>query len=153
MNRIEQLSKLGYPWLPSAREHAIHPFVNAIQVGELLFTSGQVSMTPDGEIVTGKVGSDLALEDAVKAAELCAVQALYAAGSVISLEALAGVVKQTVFVNCAPGFTDTPRVATGSSNLLMNVLRGGGWGVRTAIGAAELPLNAAVEIEVIFRLL
>ena len=108
----------------------------------------------DGKLVKeGKVGIDTTPEDAKKMAEICALNALAAISLVADLDEVERVVRVGGFVNCAPGFTAIPGVVNGASEFLIKVFGDvNGKHARTAVGVAELPLNAPVEIELIVQL-
>ncbi len=150
--RIEtKMAVMGYPLY---REVAtIGLYIPAVRVGDLVFTSGALP-TKNGELkVRGHVGDDVSMEDAEEAARLCVVNALSAvrslAGSLAEVEQL---VKLTGFVNSAAGFTDQPQVMNAASQLLIDVFEDAGRCVRSAIGVSELPLGAAVEVELVAQL-
>jgi len=127
-------------------------YVPAIQAGSLVVTSGQLPMREGMLVCTGKVGTDVTLEQASAGAAIAAVNALAAIASVIGdLDRVKRVVKLGVFVNSAPGFTDQPKVANGASDLLVKVFGEAGRHARTAVGVSELPLNAAVELELVVQ--
>ncbi len=127
-------------------------YVPAIQAGSLVVTSGQLPMREGMLVCTGKVGTDVTLEQASAGAAIAAVNALAAIVSVIGdLDRVKRVVKLGVFVNSAPGFTDQPKVANGASDLLVKVFGEAGRHARTAVGVSELPLNAAVELELVVQ--
>ena len=124
------------------------------------FSSGPVVASGSGSIgatgaigATGKVGAAVSTEHAAQCARRCAINALavvrQSGGSLDSVEAVA---KLTVFVASAPGFGDQPTVANGASELLRDVFGEAGLGARSAVGMAELPMNAPVEVEFIFAL-
>jgi enamine deaminase RidA (YjgF/YER057c/UK114 family) len=126
-------------------------YVPAMRAGDLLFLSGAGPARPDGSMVTGKVGDGgLSLDEARQAARLTGLQLL--AGLAAELGGL-GPVRQVVklfgMVNCAPGFTQTPAVINGCSDLLVEVLGDRGRGARSAVGMAELPFDISVEIEAV----
>ena len=125
-------------------------YVPAVRVGGLVFTAGQLP-TRDGRLVAaGKVPADVPLETAQAAARQACMNALAAARTQVeSLDAIAGVVRLNVFVNSAPGFTDQAKVANGASELLAEIFGEAGKHTRCAVGAAELPLNAPVELDLI----
>jgi enamine deaminase RidA (YjgF/YER057c/UK114 family) len=104
-----------------------------------------------GALIQGKVGSDIALEDARAAARTVGLFLLAALRAELgSLDHVTSIVKVFGMVNAAPGFTDTPSVIDGCSNLLVEVFGDAiGSHARTAIGVAELPLNIPVEIEMV----
>jgi enamine deaminase RidA (YjgF/YER057c/UK114 family) len=123
-------------------------YVPVVVTDRLAFVSGQVAIS-DGEVMwTGKVGGDLGLDEAIAAARRCALQVLAALRAELgTLDRVARVVKVTVYVASAPGFTDQPKVANGASDLLVEVFGDAGRHARAAVGVAELPLGAPVEVE------
>ena len=125
-------------------------YIPATKVGSLVFTAGQIPMK-DGKLVyEGKVGKDISVETAQKAAELCLLNGLSVIKSIIgNLDNITKIVKATVFVNSADGFTDQAKVANGASELLVEIFGEKGKHVRSAVGVNELPINSAVEIELI----
>lgn len=127
-------------------------YIPAKQVGDLIMTSGQVPLV-NGEIkYAGKVGSDLTEEGGQKAAKICALNCLAAIKGIIgSLDKIEEIIKLTVFVNSADGFSAQPKVANGASELLVNIFGEKGKHARSAVGVNGLPLNAAVEIEMIVK--
>jgi enamine deaminase RidA (YjgF/YER057c/UK114 family) len=119
----------------------------------LAFVSGQVPISDGKPMWTGKVGHDLEVDEATEAARRCALQLLAALREELgSLDRVARIVKVTVFVASAPGFTDQPKVANGASDLLVDVFGDAGKHARAAVGVAELPLGAPVEVELIAEL-
>jgi enamine deaminase RidA (YjgF/YER057c/UK114 family) len=102
----------------------------------------------DGKIVReGKVGSDLTVDEAKALAEICALNALAAVELVAPIDSIVKVVRVVCYVNGAPGFTAQPAVANGASELFMHIWGEAGIAARSALGVAELPLNAPVEVE------
>jgi enamine deaminase RidA (YjgF/YER057c/UK114 family) len=127
-------------------------YVPSVRTGNLLFVSGQVSISPAARFV-GKVGQTLTIEEGQHAARICAINILAnLKGSLGSLEKVGRIVKLTGFVNCAPEFEDPHKVINGCSDLLTEVLGPRGKHARSAVGMATLPLGAAVEVEVIVEL-
>jgi enamine deaminase RidA (YjgF/YER057c/UK114 family) len=123
-------------------------YIPALQVGNLVMTSGQVPISEGKLKYIGKVGSDLSEEEGKRAAKLCALNCLSAIKSVIdTLDKIKRVVKLTVFVSSAEGFTAQPMVANGASEFIGEIFGDAGKHVRSAVGVSELPLNSAVEIE------
>ena len=131
----------------------IGSYIPAIKSGSLIFTAGQLPIV-DGQLVKeGKVGSDITADDAKELAQICALNALAAISLVVDLDRIEKVVRVGGFVNCSPGFTAIPSVVNGASELLIKIFGDvNGKHARTAIGVAELPLNAPVEIELIVQL-
>lgn len=128
-------------------------YIPAMQVGNLVMTSGQVPISAGVVKYLGKVGKDLKEEEGKEAAKLCAVNCLSAIKSVIgSLNKIRRVLKLTVFINSAEGFTAQPKVANGASEFIGEIFGEAGKHVRSAVGVSELPLNSAVEIEMIVEI-
>ena len=143
-----RLSELGI--LLPAVVPPVASYVPAVQSGSLVFTSGQLPMV-DGELrATGKVGATVTPELAYECARACALNALAAVDALVGIDAVARVVKVVGFVNSAPGFTGQPTVVNGASDLLGDVF--GEPHARSAVGVAALPLDAAVEVELIVEL-
>ena len=151
MSIKEKLSALGLS-LPTVAA-PVAAYVPAVKSGNLIFTAGQLPVV-DGKLVKeGKVGSDVTAEDAKELAQICTLNALAAISLVADLDQIERVVRVGGFVNCVPGFIAIPGVVNGASELLIKVFGGvNGKHARTAVGVAELPLNAPVEIEVIVRI-
>jgi enamine deaminase RidA (YjgF/YER057c/UK114 family) len=125
--------------------------VPATQTGNLIFTAGQLPLR-DGELHrTGKVGAAVMLEEAQEAARLCGFNAV-AAEKAGGLDNLRDVVKVTGFVASTPGFNGQPDVLNGASELLEQIFGEAGPHARSAVGVVELPLDAPVEVEVVFGL-
>jgi enamine deaminase RidA (YjgF/YER057c/UK114 family) len=118
----------------------------------LAFVSGQLPRHGES-IVTGKVGGDVDVERGREAARHCILQALACLNQALgSLDRIERVLKITGFVASAPGFNEQPKVVDAASELLVQVFGETGRHARSAIGVAELPRNAAVEIELIVAL-
>ena len=151
MSTKEKLSELGLT-LPTAAA-PVAAYVPAVKSGNLVFTAGQLPVV-DGKLVKeGKVGSDVTAEDAKELAQICALNALAAISLVADLDKVERVVRVGGFVNCAPGFTAVPGVVNGASEFLIKVFGDvNGKHARAAVGVAELPLNAPVEIELVVEM-
>jgi len=146
----ENLKKAGLQLPPAPKPVGLYqPFVVS---GKLAFLSGQISKDADGKILTGKVGGVLSVEEGQKAARLAALNALSIMKHLIGFEKISRVVKMTGFVQAAPDFYEIPSVVNGASELLVEVMGDRGTHARSAVGMASLPLNAAVEIELILEL-
>lgn len=124
-------------------------YVPAVQSGQHVFVSGQLPMAEGKLLATGKVGGGVSAEQAKDLAERCALNALAAVDALVGLENVVKIVKLTGFVASAPGFTGQPGVVNGASELFGTVFGEAGRHARSAVGVAELPLDAPVEIEVI----
>jgi len=147
----EKLSSLGLT-LPTAAA-PVAAYVPAVKSGNLVFTAGQLPVVDGKLVLTGKVGSDVTPEDAKKMAEICALNALAAISLVADIDQIEKIVRVGGFVNGAPGFVAIPAVINGASELLIKLFGDvNGKHARTAIGVAELPLNAPVEVEMVVQL-
>ena len=144
----ERLAALGLTLPPVAAPVAA--YVPDVRTGMYVYTSGQLP-TVDGKLpAVGKVGDEVSAQDAAGMARTCALNALAAAASAVGgLEAIRRIVKVTGFVASAPGFGGQAQVINGASELLIEVFGEDGKHSRSAIGVAELPLNAPVEVELI----
>jgi len=143
----QRLAELGIT-LPAVAAPA-GSYVPARRTGSLVFTAGQVPFVDGKLAATGKVGAEVTAEDAPGIARICALNALAAVDALVGLDAVTGVVKAVVFVASAPGFGGQPGVANGASDLLAEVFGEAGRHARSAVGVAELPLDAPVEVELI----
>lgn len=127
-------------------------YVPAVQVGNLIYSSGQLPMVNGALATTGKVGADVTPEQAKELAQVCALNALAAIGTLCNLDDVVQIVKVVGFVASAPGFTGQPGVINGASELFGALFGDAGKHARSAVGVAELPLGAPVEVEVIVAL-
>ncbi|ANI42361.1 RidA family protein [Mycolicibacterium vaccae] len=126
-------------------------YVPAVRTGNLVYTSGQLPIANGELAATGKVGAEVSAEDAAHLARRCALNALAAVDSLVGIDSVVKVVKVVGFVASAPGFTGQPGVINGASELFGEVFGEAGAHARSAVGVAELPRNAPVEVEVIFE--
>ncbi|MDP7706455.1 MULTISPECIES: RidA family protein [unclassified Mycobacterium] len=124
-------------------------YVPAVRTGNLVYTAGQLPLVAGKLSATGKVGADVAPDVGKALARVCALNALAAVDSVAGLDSVTRVVKVVGFVASAPGFHGQPGVVNGASELLAEVFGDNGVHARSAVGVAELPLNAPVEVEMI----
>ena len=146
-----KLAELGLTLPPAAAPVAA--YVPAVRTGNLVFTAGQLPLV-DGKIpFVGKVGSDVTPEQAKDMAQICALNALAAISLVADVDQIERIVRVGGFVNGIPGFVAIPAVINGASELLIKLFgEVNGKHARTAIGVAELPLNAPVEVEMVVEL-
>jgi enamine deaminase RidA (YjgF/YER057c/UK114 family) len=145
-----KLTELGIV-LPAAVAPAFQ-YVPVTVHERLAFVSGQLPRRGE-TFVTGKLGGDVDLESGREAARLCILQALSCLDQALgSLDRVDKILKVTGFVASAPGFNQQPKVIDAASELLVQVFGDAGRHARSAIGVAELPRNAAVEIELIVAL-
>jgi enamine deaminase RidA (YjgF/YER057c/UK114 family) len=144
----ERLAELGLTLPPVAAPVAA--YVPAVRSGDFVYTSGQLP-TVDGKLpAVGKVGGEVSATDAAGLARTCALNALAAAASAAGgLDQIRRIVKVTGFVASAAGFSGQPQVINGASELFIEVFGEDGRHARSAVGVAELPLNAPVEVELI----
>ena len=129
-------------------------YVPFVRVGDLLFLSG-VLPSRDGQLLmTGKLGQRLTVEQGAEAARLALLNGLSIIRSAAgSLDAVKQIVKMVGYVACDPGFTDQPQVLNGASDVLVSLFGEAGRHARVAVGAAELPRQAPVEIELIVQIM
>lgn len=139
--------------LPEAAAPAAN-YVPFVVSGNMLHLSGQLPMDGGRIAVTGLVGGDVGLEEAQRAARLCAINILAQAKAALGgdLGRIVKVVKLNGFVASAPGFVEQHLVINGASNLIAEILGEAGRHARAAVGMAALPLNAAVEIDAIMEI-
>ena len=125
-------------------------YVATVEHGGLLHISGQLPFV-DGQIVKGRLGESVTLDDGVNAARACGIMILAQAKAALgSLERVERVVKLGGFVNSTSDFVDQPKVVNGASDLMMAVFGENGRHARSAVGVPVLPLGAAVEVDAIF---
>lgn len=144
----ERLAELGVE-LPAVVVPA-GAYVPAVVNGSLVYTAGQIPFVDGALPLVGKVGAEVTAEAAKDLARVCALNALAAVAEAIgSLDRVTRIVKLTGFVASASGFTGQPGVINGASELLADVFGEAGRHARSAVGVAELPLGAPVEVELI----
>ena len=128
-------------------------YVNAVRVGNLLFLAGKGPTKPDGSNIAGKVGKDLTIEQGYEAAKLTAINHLAVLKSELGdLKKVKRIVKVLGMVNCTEDFKDQPRVINGYSDLMVEIFGDKGKHARSAVGMYALPMNIAVEVEVIVEI-
>ena len=153
-DRIEKrLTELGLT-LPKAASPVAN-YVPAVLTGALLVVSGQLPFGPDGQIDPhhkGKLGGEVNAPEGREAARVCALNVLAQARAALgSLDRVVRVVRLGGFINCRPHFTELAPVMNGASDLMVEVFGEAGRHARSTIGVAELPLEAAVEVEAMFE--
>ena len=123
-------------------------------VGKLLFISGQISISENGELIKGKIGKDLSVDDGYKAAERCGLSIISQAKVACNgdFSKIKSCVKLTGFVNSTDNFTDQPKVVNGASDLIASILGDAGMHTRAAVSTNSLPLGVSVEVDAIFEL-
>jgi enamine deaminase RidA (YjgF/YER057c/UK114 family) len=128
-------------------------YVNAVRVGNLLFLAGKGPNKPDGSDVIGKVGKDLTIEQGYEAARLTAISHLTVLKAELgSLNKVKRIVKVLGMVNCTEDFKEQPKVINGYSDLMVEIFGDKGKHARSAVGMYALPMNIAVEVEVIVEI-
>ena len=125
-------------------------YVPAVEAGGFLYISGQISMNPDGSLITGTLGDDVSLEDGIAAAQRCGVMLIAQMKKALgSLDRVERIVKLGGFVNSTADFTDQPKVVNGASDLMLEVFGEAGKHARAAVGVPALPLGVAVEVDAV----
>lgn len=142
-----RLTQLGLALPPVATPAGA--YVPAVRTGSLVFTAGQVPFVEGSLAAVGKLGAEIDVERGKQLARTCTLNALAAVDALVGLDAVVRVVKVVGFVASAPGFTAQPSVVNGASELLGDVFGAAGAHARSAVGVAELPLGAPVELELI----
>ena len=139
--------------LPEAKP-PVGSYVATKVVGNLLYISGQISISANGELIKGKVGKDLSVDDGYKAAERCGLSIISQAKVACNgdLSKIKSCVKLTGFVNSTEDFSDQPKVINGASDLIASIFGKAGMHTRAAVSANSLPLGVSVEVDAIFEL-
>jgi enamine deaminase RidA (YjgF/YER057c/UK114 family) len=144
-SRLEQLG-IKLPATPAPAG----AYVPATRAGNLVFTAGQLPLEAGELTLRGKVGETVGVDEAREAARLCAVNALAAASTQTGgVAGISRIVKVTGFVASAPGFNEQPQVINGASEFLGEIFGEAGLHARSAVGVAELPMDAPVEVELV----
>lgn len=146
--RIKSLG-LNLPEVPKP----VASYVPAVQSGNYVFTSGQIPFVKGELKYRGKIGDNLTQEEGYECARVTVLNCLAAVKSVIGdLDRIKQIVRVTGFINSAPGFQDQPKVLNGASDLLVEIFGERGKHSRLALGTSELPLGAAIEIDLIVEI-
>ena len=148
-NKIKEL-KIN---LPEAKP-PVGSYVATKIVGNLLYISGQISISENSELIKGKVGKDLSVDEGYKAAKRCGLSIISQAKVACNgdLSKIKSCVKLTGFVNSTDNFTDQPKVINGASDLIASVFGESGMHTRAAVSTNSLPLGVSVEVDAIFEL-
>lgn len=142
-----KLSEMGLE-LPPRRSAGV--YAGAVRSGKLVFVSGAGPGSAAAGFITGKVGGDVSIEQAQEAGRLCVLGLLSALAEELGdLDRVKRIVKVLGFVNSAPGFNQQHVVMDGASGLLVSLFGERGVHARSSVGVAELPMNIAVEVELI----
>lgn len=153
MSKIAQkIKELGLE-IPQAATPVAN-YVGFVKSGNQIIVSGQLPIRNGAVKYTGKVGSEVSIDDAVLAAKLCAINIIAQLDAALdsNLDKVKRCVKLGIFVNAEPNFTDHPKVANGASDLMVEIFEEKGKHARAATGAGSLPLDAAVEVDAIFEI-
>jgi enamine deaminase RidA (YjgF/YER057c/UK114 family) len=138
----------------SAQIQPIGSYTPVIISGNLAFVSGQIAIESSKRSqevkYKGRVGKDITIDDAKKAAELCAINCLIQLKTALGdLEKIKKIVKVSGFVNCDASFADHPSVVNGASEFLVQVFGESGKHTRIAVGVNSLPKNSCTEIDMV----
>ena len=139
--------------LPEAKP-PVGSYVATKITGNLLFISGQISITENGDLIKGKIGKDLSTEQGYNAAKRCGLSIVAQAKVACDgdLSKIKSCLKLTGFVNSTDNFTDQPKVINGASDLIASIFGDAGMHTRAAVSTNSLPLGVSVEIDAIFEL-
>ncbi|UTW54268.1 RidA family protein [Kordiimonas sp. SCSIO 12610] len=152
MSVADRLTSLGIDLpKPAAPVANYVPFVIS---GNIISISGQIPMGPDGLAFQGKVGQEVSIDDAIRAAHLCALNLIAQMNAAVDgdLERISRVIKLGGFVNCVDGFGDQPKVINAASDLMVDVFGDKGRHSRSAVGTNALPMNVPVEIDALVEI-
>ena len=152
MNYEENLKKLNIK-LPDAKA-PVGNYVATKISGKILFISGQISISNNGELIKGKVGKDLTVDQGYRAAERCGMSIISQAKVACNgdLSKIKSCIKLTGFVNSTDDFTEQPKVINGASDLISSIFGDAGMHTRAAVSTNSLPLGVSVEVDAIFEL-
>ena len=122
--------------------------------GNLLFISGQISISDDGDLIKGKVGKELSTQDGYEAAKRCGLSIVAQAKVACDgdLSKIKSCIKLTGFVNSTEDFIEQPKVINGASDLIAAIFGDAGMHTRAAVSTNSLPLGVSVEVDAIFEL-
>ena len=153
MSAEENISKFNIK-LPKAAA-PVGSYAATKIINKLLYISGQISINDKGDLIKGKLGKDLSIEDGQKAAKLCAINIIAQVKKAVNgdLNKIKNCVKITGFVNSTDNFIDQPKVINPASEALSAVFGESGKHTRAAVSTNSLPLGVAVEIDAIFEIL
>ena len=139
--------------LPEAKP-PVGSYVATKKTGNLLFISGQISINEDGDLIKGKVGKNLSIEQGYEAAKRCGLSLVAQAKDACDgdLSKIKSCIKLTGFVNSTEDFTEQPKVINGASDLIASIFGDAGMHTRAAVSTNSLPLGVSVEVDAIFEL-
>ena len=148
-NKIKELNiKLPNPKPP------VGAYVATKIVGNLLFISGQISVDEKGDLITGKLGKDLNINQGYEAAQRCGLAIISQLKKACDndLSKVKSCIKLTGYVNSTNDFVDQPKVINGASEIIVKIFKDKGLHTRAAISANSLPLGVAVEVDAVFEI-
>ena len=152
MNIEDRIKKLNII-LPEAKD-PVGKYVATKIINNLLYISGQISISEKGELIKGKLGKDLNTEQGYQAAKRCGLSIVSQAKKACKgdLEKIKSCIKLTGFVNSTDDFIDQPKVINGASDLIASIFEDAGMHTRAAVSTNSLPLGVSVEVDAIFEL-
>ena len=152
MSFDNNIKRLGIT-LPEAKA-PVGSYVATKITGNLLFISGQISASQNGDLSKGKIGKDLSTDDGYKAAERCGLSIIAQAKKACNgdLSKIKSCIKLTGFVNSIDSFTEQPKVINGASDIISSIFGDMGMHTRAAVSVNSLPVGVAVEVDAIFEL-
>ena len=152
MNYDDKIKELKIE-LPEAKA-PVGSYVATKISGNLLYVSGQISISSNGELIKGKVGKDLTTEEAYEAAKRCGLSIVAQVKKVCNgdLSKIKSCLKLTGFVNSTEDFIEQPKVINGASDLIASIFGDAGMHTRAAVSTNSLPLGVSVEVDAIFEL-
>ena len=139
--------------LPDAK-NPVGSYLATKIVGKMLFVSGQISISENGELIKGKIGRELKTEDGYEAAKRCGLSIISQVKKACNgdLSKIKSCIKLTGFVNSTEDFVEQPKVINGASDLIVSVFGDAGMHTRAAVSTNSLPLGVSVEVDAIFEL-
>ena len=152
MTAEENIKRLNIK-LPEAKA-PVGNYVATKITGKMLFISGQISIDENGQLIKGKIGSDLNIDSGYEAAKRCALSIVAQVKNACDgdLSKIKSCIKLTGFVNSTDNFTDQPKVINGASDLIVSIFGESGMHTRAAVSTNSLPLGVSVEVDAIFEL-
>ena len=152
MNFEDKIKELKIE-LPEAKP-PVGSYVATKISGNLLYVSGQISISATGELIKGKIGKELSTEDGYKAAERCGLSIISQVKKACNddLSKIKSCIKLTGFVNSTEDFIEQPKVINGASDLIASIFGDAGMHTRAAVSTNSLPLGVSVEVDAIFEL-
>ena len=152
MNYEDKIKELKIE-LPNPKD-PVGSYIATKKTGNLLYVSGQISISANGDLIKGKIGKDLTTEDGYNAAVRCGLNIIAQVKKACDndLSKVKSCIKITGFVNSTGDFTDQPKVINGASDLIASIFGDAGMHTRVAVSTNSLPLGVSVEVDAIFEL-